>query len=182
MFIPTGRVLYTAKKEIHGKPVKADPGKKAMYRQRGHQVLTGAATVQLVRQHGQRLPHVLRLHAAVQRAVHLREAAITGVARAAGAIRVAVVSWAGNRRLAARAASEHIHIRRASNSLKKVPPADLGVQAQKARLVELPLEVAAGRKAALEVKKGVRLPILTFKRTNSVVYHWILFSFLFYVH
>jgi hypothetical protein len=32
MFIRTGKVLYIAKREIAGKHVKTDPGKKAMYR------------------------------------------------------------------------------------------------------------------------------------------------------
>ena len=122
--------------------------------------------VQLVHQHENlRLQQLRQLEAqpraAVLPAAHLKEVAITGVERAAAAIR-AVVSWVVNHRLAAKEVSEPIHIRRASSSRKKVPPVVREAQAQKALLVKLPREVAAGRKAVLEVKKGVKLPIRIF--------------------
>ncbi len=163
MYIQTGKVLFIAKREIAGKHVKADPGRKAMYRQRELQILTGVLKVQLVHQHENlRLQQLRQLEAqpraAVLPAAHLKEVAITGVERAAAAIR-AVVSWVVNHRLAAKEVSEPIHIRRASSSRKKVPPVVRGAQAQKALLVKLPREVAAGRKAVPEVKKGVKLPI-----------------------
>ena len=164
MYIRTGKVLYIAIKEIPGKHVKTDPGKIVMCRRRTQQILIGVAKVQLVHQHENlRLQQLRQLEAqpraAVLPAAHLKEIAITGVERAAAAIR-AVVNWAGNHRLAAKEVSEPIHIRRASSSRKKVLPVVRGAQAQKALLVKLPREVAAGRKAVPEVKKGVKLPIL----------------------
>jgi len=162
MFIQTGRVLYIAKKGIAGKHAKTDPGKKAMCRQREQQIQTDAARVQRGHQHGPQLLrplHGVQPHAVPLPAVHLKGVAITGVERAAGAIRAVVVSWAGNHRLAARAASERIHTRRASRLRKRARPADRGVLPQKVLHVLLHQEVAAGQKAVPEVKKGVKLPI-----------------------
>ena len=158
MYIRTDRVLYTVKKVIPGKHVKVDPGKKAMCGQRARPILTGEAEVYPGRQPEQPRRHEAQPHAAVLPAVHHRATPITRVERAAEVI--AVVSWVGNHRLAARAASEHILTRRASSNLKKVRPAARGVPAQKALHVVVHLAVAAGRKAVPEIKKGVRLPTL----------------------
>jgi hypothetical protein len=162
MCIQISKVQYIAKREIAGKHVKADPGRKAMYRQRERQILTGVLKVQLVQQHEHLRQHQLQQleaqpRAAVLPAAHLKEVAITGVERAAAAIR-AVVSWVVNHRLAAKEVSEPIHIRRASSSRKKVRQVVQGAQAQKARLVKLPREVAADQKAVPEASKGVNLP------------------------
>jgi hypothetical protein len=160
MSIQTGKVLYIAKREIAGKHVKVDPGRKAMYRQRERQILTGVLKVQLVHQNGRRLqrqPLAVQLLAIAQPAVHHREVPITGAERVAEAIR-ADVSWGVNHRLAVREVSEPIHTRKASNSRKKVRQIAQGAQAQKARLVKLPREVAADQKAVPEASKGVNLP------------------------
>lgn len=183
MFILTDRVLYIVKREITGNPVKMDPGKKVMFQQREQQILTGVVKVQQVHQRRQRL-HGQRLRpplAVPQPAVPLKEAAITGVEQAAGAVRAAVGSWDVNHKLAAKEASEHIHTARVSSSRKKVRPADQGALAQKALLLVLVLEVVAGRKAVQEVKKDVKNPFVYLKRTDLVVYHWVLFSFSFSV-
>jgi hypothetical protein len=46
MFIQTGKALYTGRREIPGKPVKADPGRKVMCPQPDRLMSTGAAGVQ----------------------------------------------------------------------------------------------------------------------------------------
>jgi hypothetical protein len=160
MYIRTDKVLYTVKRVISGKHVNPDPGKKATYQRAERQVQTGRTEV-----HPQRQPIQGQLLQALQQEVletvlqtaHHRATPIKGLERAAEAI--AVVSWVGNHRLAARAANGLILTRRASSSQKKARPAARGVLPQKALHVEVHLEVAAGRKVALEVKKGVRLPI-----------------------
>ena len=95
--------------------------------------------------------------AAVLPADHLKEIAITRVERGAEAIR-ADVNWAVNHRLAVKEVNELIPTRKASNSRKKVRQIVQGAQAQKARLVKLPREVAADQKAVPEASKGVNLP------------------------
>lgn len=162
MFIQTSKVLSIAKREIPGKHGKVAPGRKAMSRQQDLQILTGVLKVQLVQQHEPLRQQQLRLleaqpRAAVQPAAHLKEVATKRVEQVAEAIR-ADVSWGVNHRLAVREVSEHIHTRRVSNSRKKVRQIVQGAQAQKARLVKLPREVAADQKAVPEASKGVNLP------------------------
>ena len=182
-FIQTVKELSIAKREITGKHVKEDPGRKAMYRQPERQILTNVLKVQLVRQRGKRLqrkPHEVLLLGVAPPIVQHREAHTTRVERVAEAIRADVI-WVVNHRLAVKEVNELIHTRKASSSRKKVRQIVQGAQAQKARLVKLPREVAADQKAVPEANKGVDLQTEYFKRTGSVVYHWVLFSFSFSV-
>lgn len=165
MFIRTGRVLFTAKKEIAGKHVKVGHGKKAMCQQREQQIQTGGVRVQLVSQplqlRGQQ-PRQLeaQAHAVPLPIEHLREVITTEAGQVAVAIKIRLLSYVGNLRLEAKAVSEAIHTSSGSSSPEPVAQVDRGLLLLKALVhVNLRPVAAAVPKALREEGRGVKIPI-----------------------